>query len=97
MVDIKAKKRFNHLINLLSIIYEDEDGGGDGLRLAKNEAEKFRMEIINKYRKYLSDERIELYENKLSILEDELNLRLEYLYQNENSLDSLERTSNRSK
>ena len=99
MVDIKAKKRFNHLINLLSIIYEDEDGGGDGLRLAKNEAEKFRMEIINKYKKYLSEERLELYENKLSILEDELNLRLEYLKQNEfdNSLGSEEKTSNRSR
>ena len=99
MVDIKAKKRFNHLINLLSIIYEDEDGGGDGLRLAKNEAEKFRMEIINKYKKYLSEERLELYENKLSILEDELNLRLEYLKQNEfdNSLGAEEKTSNRSR
>ena len=97
MVDIKARKRFNNLINILSIIYEDEEGGGDGLMLAKNEAEKFRMEIINKYRKYLSDEKIELYENKLSILEDELNLRLEYLNQNEYELGDEEKTSNRSR
>ena len=79
MVDIKARKRFNNLINLLAIIYEDDDNTGEGLRLAKNEAEKFRMEIINKYRRYISLEKLELLENKLAILEDELNLRLEYL------------------
>ena len=75
MVDIKARKRFNHLINLLAIIYEDDDTTGEGLRLA----EKFRMEIINKYKKYISDEKLELLENKLAILEDELNLRMQYL------------------
>ena len=47
--------------------------------LIKNEAEKFRMEIINKYKKYISDEKLELLENKLAILEDELNLRMQYL------------------
>lgn len=79
MVDIKARKRFNHLINLLAIIYEDDDNTGEGLRLAHNEAEKFRMEIINKYKKYISEEKVELLENKLAILEDELNLRMQYL------------------
>ena len=79
MVDIKARIRFNHQINLLAIIYEDDDTTGEGLRLAHTEAEKFRMEIINKYKKYISDEKLELLENKLAILEDELNLRMQYL------------------
>lgn len=79
MVDIKARKRFNHLINLLAIVYEDDDDSGEGLMLAKNEAEKFRMEIINKYKKYISEEKLELYESKLGILEDELDLRLSAL------------------
>ena len=98
MVDIKAKKRFNYLINLLAIIYEDETGGSEGLMLAKNEAEKFRMEIINKYKKYLSEEKLELYENKLAILEDELNLRLEYLNDvKDYYMDDEEKTSNHSR
>ena len=79
MVDIKARKRFNHLINLLAIVYEDDDDSGEGLMLAKNEAEKFRMEIINKYKKYISEEKLELYESKIGILEDELDLRLSAL------------------
>jgi hypothetical protein len=37
------------------------------------------MEIINKYKKYISEEKLELLENKLAILEDELNLRTQYL------------------
>jgi len=81
MVDIKARKRFNYLINLLAIIYEEDDETGEGLRIAHNEAEKFRTEIINKYRKYISQEKLELLENKIAILEDELNLRMEYLLQ----------------
>ena len=75
MVDIKARKRFN----LLAIVYEDDYDSGEGLMLAKNEAEKFRMEIINKYKKYISEEKLELYESKLGILEDELDLRLSAL------------------
>ena len=86
MVDIKARKRFNYLINLLAIIYEDDDPTGEGLRLAHNEAEKFRMEIINKYRKYISEEKAELLESKLAILEDELNLRMQYLMENNEEL-----------
>ncbi len=96
MVDMKARKRFSKLINILSIVYEesDDDASGDGLMLAKNEAEKFRMEIINKYKKYLSEEKLELYENKLAILEDELNLRLNYI--NDNKIEK-EDTNHRSK
>ncbi len=86
MVDIKARKRFNHLINLLAIVYEDDDDSGEGLMLAKNEAEKFRMEIINKYKKYISEEKLELYESKIGILEDELDLRLSALKDRQDEL-----------
>lgn len=86
MVDIKARKRFNHLINLLAIVYEDDDDSGEGLMLAKNEAEKFRMEIINKYKKYISEEKLELYESKIGILEDELDLRLSALKERQDEL-----------
>ena len=79
MIDKKVKRKFDYLINLMSIVCDSDDGSSDGLYLALNEAEKFRNEILNKYRKYLEDEKIELLEKKLDILEDELKLRIKYL------------------
>lgn len=78
LVDKKIKHKFNNLINLLSFVYENDDTTGDGLELALNEAEKFRMELINKYKKYLSEEKQSLMEKKLDILEDEIKLRMQY-------------------
>lgn len=78
LVDKKIKHKFNNLINLLSFVYENDEATGDGLELALNEAEKFRMELINKYKKYLSEEKQSLMEKKLDILEDEIKLRMQY-------------------
>ena len=78
LVDKKIKHKFNNLINLLSFVYENDDATSDGLELALNETEKFRMELINKYKKYLSEEKQNLMEKKLEILEDEIKLRMQY-------------------
>lgn len=78
LVDKKIKHKFNNLINLLSFVYENDDATSDGLELALNETEKFRMELINKYKKYLSEEKQSLMEKKLEILEDEIKLRMQY-------------------
>ena len=79
MVDKKIKRKFNYLINLLSVVYENDDDTGEGLKLALNEAEKFRMELINKYKKYVNEEKMELLLKKIAILEDELYLRMQYV------------------
>ena len=50
------------------------------------------MEIINKYKAYIKQEKLELLEKKLAILEDELNLRIKYLsYDNEYSREGKSR------
>ena len=83
MVDRKIKRRFDYLINLLSVVYENDDETGEGLKLALNEAEKFRMELINKYKKYVNEEKLELLLKKIAILEDELYLRMQYIMNRE--------------
>jgi len=84
LIDKKIKRKFDYLINLLSVLYSNEESGSDGLYLALDEVEKFRIELINKYRNYLETEKFELLLKKLAILEDELNLRIKYLsYNNE--------------
>ena len=92
MIDKKVKRRFEYLINLISVVCESEDESGDGYYLALNEAEKFRREIFNKYRNYLTEEKLQLLEKKIAILEDELHLRINYLsYNNEFSKEGKSR------
>ena len=79
MVDKKVKRKFDSLINLMSIVCDNDDETGNGLYLALNEVEKLRNELFNKYKKYINEEKFDLLGKKLSILEDELNLRLKYL------------------
>lgn len=83
MVDKKIRRRFDYLINLLSIVYENDDESGDGLQLALDEAEKFRNELCNKYKQYLKEEKFELLLKKIAILEDELYLRMQYIMNRE--------------
>ena len=92
MVDKKTKRKFEQLVNLVSVACESDDDSGKCLYLALNEVEKFRMEIINKYKAYIKQEKLELLEKKLAILEDELNLRIKYLsYDNEYSREGKSR------
>ena len=79
MVDKKVKRKFDYLINLLSVVYENDDDTGEGLKLALNEAEKFRMELCNKYKQYINEEKYNLLLKKIGILEDELYLRMQYV------------------
>ena len=77
----KINAKFNKLINMMQIVCEvgDDDESGEGYRIALDEAEKLKMELWNKYKKFISDEKLELMIKKIEILEDELRLRLDLL------------------
>ena len=79
MVDKKVKRTFAYLVNMISFVCDnDDDESGDGLYLALDQAEKFRMELINKYKQYIQEEKFALLEKKIAILADELKLRIKY-------------------
>ena len=77
----KLNAKFNKLINMMQVVCEvgDEDSSGEGYRIALNEATKLKQELWNKYRKYISEEKLKLMLKKIEILEDELELRQELL------------------
>ena len=58
----------------MQVVCEDDDTG-EGLDIVLDEAEKFKMELINKYRKFLEAEELELMYKKIEIVERELDLR----------------------
>ena len=72
---LKLNAKFDKLISLMAAVCDMDDDTGEGYRIA--------LELINKYKKYINDEKYELMLKKLEILEDELKLRLDVL---ENSL-----------
>ncbi len=93
----KIKKKFDKLINMMQIVCEvgDEDESGEGYRIALDEAEKLKMELWNKYKKFISDEKLELMTKKIEILEDELKLRLDMLIELKYKEDMKERGHSR--
>jgi len=77
----KVDLKFRKLVELLNIIFESDDETGEAYHQGLNELNKLRMEMINKYKKHLTDEDYDLMEKKLGILEHELKVRLYYLQQ----------------
>ena len=78
----KMDLKFRKLLQLLNIIFESDDDTGTAYREGLNEVSKLRLEVLNKYRKHLLEEELEIMEKKLGILEHELKIRLFYLEQN---------------
>ena len=76
----KINTKFNKLINMMQIVCDnDEDESGEGYRIALDEAYKLKIELLNKYKKFIDEEKLNLMIKKIEILEDELKLREELL------------------
>lgn len=72
----KVFKKYEKLIEYLAELLVDDDDTGDSMREALNQIEKFRLEIKNKYRKFLKQKEIEKMSKQLSLLKKEANNRL---------------------
>ena len=70
----KMNGKFERLLTMMNIVCEEDDTG-EGLDIVLDEANKLKMELFNKYRKFLEEEEIELMYKKIEIVEKELELR----------------------
>ena len=70
----KMDAKFEKLLTMMNIVLE-EDETGEGLDIVLDEANKFRMEIINKYKKFIADRDLDIMLKKLDIIEKELRMR----------------------
>ena len=72
----KMNAKFERLVNLMNYVCSEDDGDDDtNLDIVLDETSKLRRELINKYQKFISDEKIKLMLKKLDIIERELKLR----------------------
>ena len=89
VVTNQVLKKYNKLINYLTDLLSSDDDSGETCREALNQIERFRVEIKNKYRKFLKQKELEMMSKQLLILQKEANKRLielndYYKYQNNN-------------
>ena len=76
VVTKQVLKKYNKLIaNLTELLISDDDSG-DSFRHALNQIEKFRLEIKNKYRKFLKKKELEMMSKQLMLLKKEADRRL---------------------
>lgn len=88
----KVLQKYNILINLLTDLLVSDDDSGDSYREVLNQIEKFRIEIKNKYRKYLKKNELEKMSKQLMTLKKEANKKIVELH---NSYMEYQNQSNR--
>lgn len=72
----KVKNKYSKVIDKLTDLITSDDDSGDSFREALNQIERFRLEIKNKYRKYLKQKELEKMSKQLSTLKKEAENRL---------------------
>jgi hypothetical protein len=72
----KGLQKYRHLLSVLTEYLIDDDDSGESCREALNEIEKFRIEIKNKYRLFLTRQELEAMKNKLLLLQKEAQQKL---------------------
>lgn len=88
----KVLQKYNMLINILTDLLVSDDDSGDSYREVLNQIEKFRIEIKNKYRKYLKKNELEKMSKQLMTLKKEANKKIIELH---NSYMEYQNQSNR--
>ena len=76
VVQRSVDNRFKKLLELLSKIEESDEDPSEGLLLCLDEVSRFKMEMINKYNKFLKKIQIDLVNKKIELIEKEIKNKL---------------------
>ncbi len=74
--------KYKKLIKTLTELLISDDDSGDTFRLALDKIEKFRMEVKNKYRRFLEQKELEIMAKQLSALQKQAKLEFAELQNN---------------
>lgn len=93
IVSEKVFKKYEKLIRQLADLLVADDDDGESYREALNQIEKFRLEVRNKYRKFLVKKELEKMSKQLSALQKEAMIRLIEIRNSYYSFQNSERRS----
>ena len=72
----KLTQRYQQLVGLIMELLVEDDESGETCREALNQVERFRMELLNKYRAYLKEKELEKILEHLDLLDKEIKQKL---------------------
>ena len=75
ILSIKFTERFNKLLKLVSLYLNDEDAGDSDTSHILDEVALIKDILLNKYQKYLDNEKEKLFLKKLCIVENEIKIK----------------------
>ena len=81
--------KYKKLIKTLTELLISDDDSGDTFRLALDKIEKFRMEVKNKYRRFLEQKELEIMAKQLSALQKQAKLEFSELQNNLLSMNEM--------
>lgn len=81
--------KYKRLIKTLTELLISDDDSGDTFRLALDKIEKFRMEVKNKYRRFLEQKELEIMAKQLSALQKQAKLEFAELQNNLLSMNEM--------
>ena len=75
ILTIKFNRRFKKLLTLVSAVLNDTDATDADTALALDEVQLVKEILLNRYQRFLNQEKEELFLKKLRVLENELRLK----------------------
>ena len=87
ILSVKFNKRFNKLLKYINYLLNSDDSDSGNIAIALNEVALLRGILLNRYQKFLNQEKEELFLRKLRIVENELRLKEVMILASENSYD----------
>ena len=83
----KMNAKFERILKLMNYISMEDDDDGTKLDIILDEATKFQRELINKYHKFVDEQKLELMLKKVEIIEKEIKLRKAALMYKDDLID----------
>lgn len=75
ILTIKFNKNLKKLVNIAMKVINDDDSTDDDVRIVLDEVELVREILLNKYQKFISHEKEQLFLKKLRLIENELRIK----------------------
>lgn len=75
ILSMKFDKSFKQLVAMALTVINDEDADEDSAEIVLNEVELVRQVLLNRYQKFLSYEKEQLFLKKLRLIENELRMK----------------------
>ena len=72
---MKFDKAFNRVVRLALRVINDDDATGDDCEIILGEVELVRQILLNRYQKYINQEKEKLFLKKLRLIENEMRMK----------------------